>query len=114
MTRHRSSPSRKKRSFPDGVANGWNRWLGRHRQQASSRLDRPGAGVTHSSGMLGWRPYCREEICVMSKTALAIGLAGLLLATVSTNASAMPVMPMSKSLISGLNSGIDQVGWQRC
>lgn len=50
----------------------------------------------------------------MSKTALAIGLAGLLLATVSTSASAMPVMPMSKSLISGLNSGIDQVGWQRC
>jgi hypothetical protein len=55
MTRHRSSPSRKKRSFPDGVANGWNRWLGRHRQQASSRLDRPGAG----SDTLQW--YARVE-----------------------------------------------------
>ena len=35
----------------------------------------------------------------MPKTALAIGLAGLLLATVSTSASAAPFVPMPKSLM---------------
>ena len=50
----------------------------------------------------------------MSKTAFAIGLAGLLLATVSTSASAMPVVPMSKSVISGLNSDLDLVRWRNC
>jgi hypothetical protein len=56
----------------------------------------------------------REEISVMSKTALAIGLAGLIVATVSTSASAMTVVPMSKSVIEALHSDIDQVRWRRC
>jgi hypothetical protein len=40
----------------------------------------------------------------MSKMALAFGLAGLLLATVSTTGSAMPIAPLSKSAFSGPRS----------
>ena len=50
----------------------------------------------------------------MSKIALAIGLAGLLLATASTTGSAMPIVPLSKSAISGPSSDLDLVRWRNC
>ncbi len=50
----------------------------------------------------------------MSKIALAIGLAGLLLAAASTTGSAMPIVPLSKSVISGHSSGLDLVRWRNC
>ena len=46
----------------------------------------------------------------MSKIALAIGLAGLLLATASTTGSAMSIVPLSKSVISGASGDLDLVG----
>ena len=49
----------------------------------------------------------------MSKIALAIGLAGLLLATASTTGSAMPIVPLSKSAISGPSSDLDLVRWRQ-
>ena len=51
---------------------------------------------------------------LMSKIALAIGLAGLLLATASTKGSAMPIVPLSKSAISGPSSDLDLVRWRNC
>jgi hypothetical protein len=51
---------------------------------------------------------------LMSKIALAIGLAGLLLATVSTTGSAMPIAPLSKSVINGSSSDLDLVRWRNC
>jgi hypothetical protein len=50
----------------------------------------------------------------MSKTALAIGVSGLLFASISMSASAMPVMPMSNNALTALHSDIDQIGWRRC
>ena len=51
----------------------------------------------------------------MSKVALAIGLAGLLLATASTTgSSAMTIVPLSKSAISGPSSDFDLVRWCNC
>jgi hypothetical protein len=51
----------------------------------------------------------------MSKIALAIGLAGLLLATASTTgSSAMTIVPLSKSAISGPSSDLDLVRWRQC
>jgi hypothetical protein len=52
---------------------------------------------------------------LMSKVALAIGLAGLLLATASTTgSSAMTIVPLSKSAISGPSSDLDLVRWRNC
>ena len=51
----------------------------------------------------------------MSKIALAIGLAGLLLATASTTgSSAMSVVPLSKSVLSGASNDLDLVRWRNC
>ena len=50
----------------------------------------------------------------MSKIALGVGLAGLLLAMTSTTGSAMPVVPLSKIAIGGPSSDLDLVRWQRC
>jgi hypothetical protein len=51
----------------------------------------------------------------MPKTAIAIGLAGLLLTAASATVQAAPFMPLPKSMIvEGLNSGVTKAGWQRC
>jgi hypothetical protein len=51
----------------------------------------------------------------MSKVALAIGLAGLLLATASTTgSSAMTIVPLAKSAISGPSGDLDLVRWRNC
>ena len=49
----------------------------------------------------------------MSKVALAIGLAGLLLATASTTgSSAMTIVPLAKSAISGPSGDLDLLRWR--
>ncbi len=50
----------------------------------------------------------------MPKIALAIGLAGLLLATASTTGSTMPIVPLWKSAINGPSSDLDLVRWRNC
>ncbi len=51
----------------------------------------------------------------MSKTAIAIGLAGLLLAAASATTQAATFVPLPKSMIvEGLNSDLTQVRWRRC
>jgi hypothetical protein len=49
----------------------------------------------------------------MTKTIVALGLAGLLLAAAST-ASAAFTVPPAKSVIGSLNSDLTDVRWQRC
>jgi hypothetical protein len=51
----------------------------------------------------------------MVKTALAIVVAGFVLAAAgSTGASAMQIVPLSKSVVSNLNGDMLDVGWRRC
>ena len=50
----------------------------------------------------------------MQKTAIALGLAGLLLAAGSSTASAAFTVPPAKSVISSLNGDLTDVRWQRC
>ena len=57
----------------------------------------------------------RPRRFLMSKVALAIGLAGLLLATASTTgSSAMTIVPLAKSAISGPSGDLDLVRWRNC
>jgi len=49
----------------------------------------------------------------MPKTAIAIGLAALLLAAAGSGAQAVPVAPFSKAMISGL-SDVTQASWRQC
>ena len=49
----------------------------------------------------------------MTRTAIAIGLAALLLAAAGTGAQAMPVAPVSKVMIEGL-SDVTQASWRQC
>jgi hypothetical protein len=51
----------------------------------------------------------------MPKTAIAIVLAGFVFAAAGpTNATAMQVVPFSKSVVSNLSGDIIDVGWRRC
>jgi hypothetical protein len=51
----------------------------------------------------------------MSKTLVAIGLAGLLLTAASVTTQAGLFMPASKSaIVESLNSNITQARWRRC
>jgi hypothetical protein len=50
----------------------------------------------------------------MQKTAIALGLAGILLAGASSTASAAFAPPPAKAVISGLNSDLTDAGWRRC
>jgi len=51
----------------------------------------------------------------MVKTATAMVLAGFVLAAAgSTSASAMQVVPLSKTAISALHSDLTDAGWRRC
>ena len=56
-----------------------------------------------------------KEGRIMPKTAIAIVLAGFVLAAAgSTSATAMQIVPFSKSVISNLNGDVLDVGWRRC
>jgi len=50
----------------------------------------------------------------MQRTAIALGLAGVLLAVSYSTAPAAFIVPPAKSVISGLNSNLTDVRWQRC
>jgi hypothetical protein len=51
----------------------------------------------------------------MAKATIAIVLAGFVLAAAgSTSASAMQVVPLSKSVLSALNTDVMDAGWRRC
>jgi hypothetical protein len=51
----------------------------------------------------------------MPKTAIAIVLAGFVLAAAgSTSATAMQVAPLSKSVVSNLGGDFVDIGWRRC
>jgi hypothetical protein len=51
----------------------------------------------------------------MQKSAIAIVLAGFVLAAAgSTSASAMQVVPLSGSVLSHLSGDVIDVGWRRC
>ncbi len=51
----------------------------------------------------------------MPKTAIAIVLAGFVLAAAgSASATAMQIVPFSKSVMSNLNGDVLDVGWRRC
>jgi hypothetical protein len=50
----------------------------------------------------------------MHKTAVALGLAGLLLAANSSTASAAFTLPPTKSVIGSLSSDLSNVRWRRC
>jgi hypothetical protein len=50
----------------------------------------------------------------MQKTAVALGLAGLLLVAGSSTASAAFTVPPAKCVISSLNSDLTDVRWRRC
>jgi hypothetical protein len=51
----------------------------------------------------------------MPKSAIAIGLAGLLLAGVSATGQAASILPPSKTaIIEALNSNITEARWRRC
>jgi hypothetical protein len=50
----------------------------------------------------------------MQKTAIALGLAGLLLAVGASTASAAIMAPPAKCVASSLNSDLADVRWRRC
>jgi hypothetical protein len=50
----------------------------------------------------------------VQKTLIALGLAGLLLAAVSSTVSAALTAPPAKSVVSNLSSDLTDVRWQRC
>ncbi len=50
----------------------------------------------------------------MQRILVAIGLAGLLLAGALNPASAAPIVPLSKSVISKLGENITDVRWRQC
>ena len=51
----------------------------------------------------------------MPKTAIAVVLAGFVLAAAApTSATAMQVVPLSKDVLSNLSGDVFDVGWRRC
>jgi hypothetical protein len=61
------------------------------------------------------RLVLKEEETGMSKTIVAISLAGLVAAfLVAQPASAAPVIPFSQSAIAALGGDVVDVGWRRC
>ncbi len=49
----------------------------------------------------------------MRKTAIALAMAGLFVVAASASASAVPIVPLSKSAISG-PSDVTDIRWRRC
>jgi hypothetical protein len=50
----------------------------------------------------------------MPKAAIAIGLAGLLLAAAAGTTEAAPFVPLPNAAIEGLSSDLAQASWTRC
>ena len=75
----------------------------------------PAPGVICRFGMLG-ETISQEEICVMGRPRWRSGWRGCWSRRFqrARRPCHMPIAPMSKSVISGLNSDIDQAGWRRC